>query len=632
MARQNKRMPFHHAARLRLLALCVAVACRVAVYAVVTVLAVRQLQGGNYSDYRPVALAAWLALCAAPALLLSPLIGVLAASRWCRVIQIGGTAIVVALLAWSSGADDVPWLSVAGVLSLEAAFFAATVLASIPAIAAAAHLNELTTRVLVLLPAVIGAWFMTTWAGATSMLGPGPALVMAAIALTATVFASASTAGPATKGLLRPFLEGSRETLRHRRARSAFIGLLIWFFVALATTVGLVRIESAVEPQLSGTGDVPSIFVPLSPVASKTNRLLAGVAVGLLFTLANRYSFRHGGFVPYAAILALISTLGWRFGDSWSWPLLGIGLSLGMSLSPLLHFQATWIAPKFHGVAAGLLIAGGSAGAIVLAVILFNLGDDPLAARTPILNILIGVTGIAVIGAPIAFGRAALEMTIETLLWPVYRIHSAGPGAAHLPARGPCLVIANHAAWFDPLFLAKILPAPTTPMMTSKFYDLPVLSWLMRHVIGTIRVPEVPYRHEAPELQEAIAALDRGECIVLFPEGYLRRKEELPLRRFGRGIWKILSERPATPVFACWIDGNWGSYFSHRGGPPARGKRIDFWTHIRIGVLGPIRIDPSVLADHMATRTFLMQQVAAAREPLGLPPLDVPAAGEGDKE
>jgi 1-acyl-sn-glycerol-3-phosphate acyltransferase len=224
-------------------------------------------------------------------------------------------------------------------------------------------------------------------------------------------------------------------------------------------------------------------------------------------------------------------------------------------------------------------------------------------------------------------------MTAETLLWPVYRIHACGPGLAHLPPRGPCLVIGNHAAWFDPLFLAKIVPSPITPMMTSKFYDLPVLSWIMRHIIGTIRVPDVRYRHDAPELQEAVAALDRGEYIVLFPEGYLRRKEEQPLRRFGRGVWKILSDRPTTPVFACWIEGNWGSFFSYRGGPPTKGKRIDFWRHIQIGVIGPIAIDTATLSDHMATRTFLMQQVAAAREPLGLPPLELPhTEDEGEKE
>ena len=87
-----------------------------------------------------------------------------------------------------------------------------------------------------------------------------------------------------------------------------------------------------------------------------------------------------------------------------------------------------------------------------------------------------------------------------------------------------------------------------------------------------------------------------------------------------------------TPVFACWIEGGWGSYFSFKGGPPTKNKRPDFRRPIRIGVVGPFTVDPAMLADHMATRTFLMRQVNAAREPLGLEPLPLAALPEGDKE
>ena len=44
------------------------------------------------------------------------------------------------------------------------------------------------------------------------------------------------------QGIVRPFLEGTRDALRHRRARHALVGLGLWFFVALAATVVLVRV------------------------------------------------------------------------------------------------------------------------------------------------------------------------------------------------------------------------------------------------------------------------------------------------------------------------------------------------------------------------------------------------------
>src|SRR5205807_6869638 len=99
---------------------------------------------------------------------------------------------------------------------------------------------------------------------------------------------------------------------------------------------------------------------------------------------------------------------------------------------------------------------------------------------------------------------------LEIMLWPLYRIRGHGPGLEHFPPRGPVLVVANHSAWLDPIWLAKVLPRRLLPMMTSVFYDLPVMRWLMVHVAQAIRVQASTYRREAPELEIAIAELDRG--------------------------------------------------------------------------------------------------------------------------
>jgi 1-acyl-sn-glycerol-3-phosphate acyltransferase len=143
----------------------------------------------------------------------------------------------------------------------------------------------------------------------------------------------------------------------------------------------------------------------------------------------------------------------------------------------------------------------------------------------------------------------------------LYRIRHGGPGRAWIPWRGPLLVIANHAAWFDPLWLGKVIPRRLTPMMTSHFYDLPALYWLMRYVLRVIRVEEVHARREAPELDEAVKRLASGECVVIFPEGRLRREEDRMLAPFQRGVWYILQKSPDTPVVPCWIEGKLGKLF-----------------------------------------------------------------------
>src|SRR5439155_13114898 len=144
------------------------------------------------------------------------------------------------------------------------------------------------------------------------------------------------------------------------------------------------------------------------------------------------------------------------------------------------------------------------------------------------------------------------------VFWPFYRIRAHGPGMGRIPLRGPLLVIANHAAYLDPLFVGKVVPRRLTPMMTSYFYDKPGVHFLMAHVLRPIRVEWTAFRRDVPELREAIAALDRGACLVIFPEAYLRRKADVPLRQFGQGVWRILRERPRTPVVALWIEGGWG--------------------------------------------------------------------------
>ena len=220
--------------------------------------------------------------------------------------------------------------------------------------------------------------------------------------------------------------------------------------------------------------------------------------------------------------------------------------------------------------------------------------------------------------------RPAIELACEPIIRFMYRIRSVGPGLQQFTTHGACLVIANHACWFDPFFLALLLPRPITPMMTSDFYDLPVAHGLLKRVFHAIRVPEKSLKQDVPdEIRQAIAALDRGECVVIFPEGMLRRSEEKPLKRFGRGVWQILAARPATPVFSCWIEGGWLSYCSYFNGPPTKNKRPDFRRRIDVAVPAPIQLDAETLSKHLTTRIALMNAVLESRRLLNLP--EVPA-------
>jgi len=612
-------------ARLHLLLLWFAISMQACGLSLVATYSFNSLQAESSSGLGPVAIASWLGFACLPTLLLSPLIASLAgSSRAWLTLAVSGTVSLVVILV-GAFVPDTPSISVFGVFALASAFFFCS--AARLFFAALAELRLQPTSVVVLATFGIVLLLRVTFSQITdfppaSSTGGNKVLLFACLstvfALLNAVFfrAPPKESVPLSQGMVRPFLAGTRDALRHRLGRNSLIGLWIWGFVAVSMLM-VIRTERTDEPLSQSYG--------------------LGLLAGVVLAAINRHSYRCGWTIAYASASLFGELLFLEFNHYYELSILRnvfwIGIALGLVLPPLVHYYFTWTTPKYHGVAAALLLAGWCACGLILAILAFSRGPDVQIEQRTIISLLVKVTGVATLGAWLGFFRPTMEGTIEFLLWPVYRFRSRGPGCKNLPARGPCLVIANHSAWLDPLFMAKVLPPPIIPMMTSKFYDLPVISFLMRRVIGTIRVPEASYRHEAPELKEAIAALDRGECVVIFPEGFLRRKEEQPLRRFGRGIWAILVERPQTPVFACWIEGNWGSYFSYRGGPPTKGKRIDFWTHIDIGIVGPVPIDPALLADHLAVRSYLMHQVSGARVSLGLDALELPTApAEGEKE
>jgi len=228
--------------------------------------------------------------------------------------------------------------------------------------------------------------------------------------------------------------------------------------------------------------------------------------------------------------------------------------------------------------------------------------------------------------------RELIEQSLEFVLWIWYPVRGYGPGLLSSPTRGPMVVVANHAAWFDPIWVAKVMPVQLRPMMIARFFDLPVIRFLMHRVFHAIRVADSRFRREAPEVQEAIAALERGQNLLIFPEGWLRRKEDQSLRRFGQGIYQILREKPQTPVIACWLEGNWGSYFSFFNGPPTQNKKMDWFHRIRIGVSDPEVLPLELLHDGHQTRRHLMQAVLNARRFLGLEPLPPPPFAAGDAE
>jgi 1-acyl-sn-glycerol-3-phosphate acyltransferase len=357
-----------------------------------------------------------------------------------------------------------------------------------------------------------------------------------------------------------------------------------------------------------------------------------GAITGCFIAGLQGHPRRMLGLIPLA-VTAIAISFQWAV-NVWyePWLPLFVGALCGLLKVPVAAGYLLLLPADARSAGVALGRAASCLTGVLLAVLFFSLSFFAHWSAVPLVWICLGLLSAGTILAWITYFRESLELVIEILIWPIYRIRARGPGKYEIPVRGPVLVIANHSSWFDPIWLAKVIPRRIIPMMTSRFYDMPVLRWFMLHVVHAIRVQAAQFRREAPELDEAVAALDRGECVTIFPEGFMRRGAERPLRQFGQGVWRILSKRHATPVVVCWIEGGWGSYTSYADGPPTVNKRFDFWRRIRIAIEAPEVLDPALLEDARATRMHLMRVCLEARRYLGLEPLGNVAAVVEEQE
>lgn len=127
------------------------------------------------------------------------------------------------------------------------------------------------------------------------------------------------------------------------------------------------------------------------------------------------------------------------------------------------------------------------------------------------------------------------------LLWPFMRlmVKWEGSGTEKLAeAEGGVIVAPNHTSWFDPLVVAYILWSSDRPprfLAKEAVFRVPVVGWIIKSA-GQIPVHRAT-SDASKAIESALAALARGECVVVYPEGTITRDP---------GLWPMTAKTGAV--------------------------------------------------------------------------------------
>jgi len=126
-------------------------------------------------------------------------------------------------------------------------------------------------------------------------------------------------------------------------------------------------------------------------------------------------------------------------------------------------------------------------------------------------------------------------------------------GLEHVPREGGVILAANHISHADPLTLCDyvIYGAHRIPRFLAKDTLFRGNGYVARTMRGAKQIPV--YRRTADAslaLRDAVSALERGECVVIYPEGTVTRDpDKWPmLAKTGVARLALLSGAPVVPV------------------------------------------------------------------------------------
>jgi 1-acyl-sn-glycerol-3-phosphate acyltransferase len=181
-------------------------------------------------------------------------------------------------------------------------------------------------------------------------------------------------------------------------------------------------------------------------------------------------------------------------------------------------------------------------------------------------------------------------------------------GLEQIPRQGPVILASNHTSYLDPLALAWVADRRGRRvrfLAKAELFDKPVLGAMLRAIR---QIPVARGQADAARsLDAAVAALEAGECVAVFPEGTISTDLDPIAPKSGTARLAHRSGVPVVPV------GLWGAHrilTKHR-------KPAWRWGIPEVAVVGrPLRVEAG---EHVRATTARVTEaigecVARARE------------------
>jgi 1-acyl-sn-glycerol-3-phosphate acyltransferase len=138
--------------------------------------------------------------------------------------------------------------------------------------------------------------------------------------------------------------------------------------------------------------------------------------------------------------------------------------------------------------------------------------------------------------------------TVRAILQPFFHVwfRLGRIGREHIPRRGAVILASNHRSFLDPFVIAVMARRPIYFVAKTELFRFhPVVSWLLS-ALGAFPIDRGASDQES--MATARAILDRGEVVLMFPEGTRVRPGSLGRPRRGVGRLALETGAPVVPV------------------------------------------------------------------------------------